>query len=330
MDIADAPMNYVNGTTEVEGLLVEDFETNDDLTEYTFTMKEGIQFHGDYGEVTADDVVYSIQRLVESGNSTNTYFPNSVLNIEREEEEVTFTDDEGETQTTTQVVPGTTEVEATGDYEFTVTLREPFGYALSVLAYGAFSVVPEGIVGDIEGYDGDMDYGTFAANPISCGPFTLESWEPGNGGNVVRDRFDDYHGDAAAIAGIDSATITDTTASYNYFLNDNADISGVPTEQYNPDSVSVEETLEGGQQVGTYDLEGTTVNYAGVPTIDTFYIGFNMREVPKAVRQAMAYVVNQDQFVESVFKGRGEGAYHLSPKQVFPGGADAYDSHYQG
>jgi peptide/nickel transport system substrate-binding protein len=55
-----------------------------------------------------------------------------------------------------------------------------------------------------------------------------------------------------------------------------------------------------------------------------------MRKVPKPVRQAMAYVMNRPSFVESVFKGRGEPAYHLTPKQVFPGGADSYVQHWQG
>ncbi len=109
MNMFDAPFNYVNGTTETAPLLVEDFTASDDLTQYEFTLKEDIQFHGEYGEVTADDVVYSIRRLVESSNSTNTYFPFSVLNIEREEEEVETEDGE----TTTQVVPGSVGVEAT-------------------------------------------------------------------------------------------------------------------------------------------------------------------------------------------------------------------------
>jgi len=319
MDVFDAPMNYVNGTTEVEGLLVESFEVNDDLTEYTFTLKEGVQFQGDWGEVTADDVVYSIRRLVESPNTANSYFTNAVLDIVRE------TDDDG------NVVPGSTGVEATGEYEFTVELNAAFGFAVPVLAYSAFSAVPEGIVGDIEGYDGEMDYETFSTSPVGAGPFTLENWESGDGGEVILDAYPDYHGQAPAVDGVDQSIITDPNAAHTFFLNGNADVSGIPTSKYDPSKVSVEETLDGGQQVGTYGplSNDETVNYAGIPTINTFYIGFNMQEVPEAVRRAMAYVVNKDQFVQSVFKGRGEGAFHLTPKQVFPGGAQGYDDHWQ-
>jgi len=319
MNMFDAPTNYRNGTTEVENLLITDYEISDDLTEYTFTLKEGVQFHGDYGEMTADDVVYSFRRLMESEESTNQYFPVSVLGIERE------TDDDGN-------VTRATGVEAVDDYTFRLSLEAPFPYGLEVLAYSAFSVVPEGIVGDIEGYDGEMEWSEFSSNPIGTGPFEFVTWESGNGGEFAADTFDDYHGDPASFDGVNDAIITEASAQYNYLLNENADIGGIPTSQYDPGLVSVEETLEGGREVGTYGpMENDqTVNYSGVPTIDTYYVGFNLETVPKAVRQAMAHVVNREQFVADVFKERGAGAFHLDPPQVYPGGQEAYDQHYQG
>jgi len=318
MDMFDAPLNYDNGTTEVQNLLVEEYEVSDDLTEYTFTLKEGIQFQDGYGELTADDVVYSIRRLVESPNSTNTYFPKSVLDIERE------TDDEG------NVVPGSTGVEATGEYEFTVTLNSAFGYTLSVLAYSAFSVVPEGIVGDIEGYDGDMEYQEFAtSNPVGAGPFRFDTWESGNGGEFAATAFEDYHGEVPSFD-IRAAIISDPNAQYNTFLNQNADVAGIPTSKYDPSKVEIDER-NGAQGIGTYGpLENDmTVNMAQTPTIDTYYIGFNLEKVPAPVREAMAYVINREQFMADVFKGRGAPAYQLTPPQAFPGGGEAYQNHWQ-
>ena len=326
MNMFDAPFNYVNGTTETAPLIIQDFTASDDLTEYEFTLKEGIQFHGDYGEVTADDVVYSIRRLVESTNSTNTYFPNSVLNIEREEEEVETEDGE----TVTRAVPGTVGVEATGDYTFTMTLREAFGFTIDVLAYSAFSVIPEGIVGDIEGYDGDMSFNEFSTNPIGCGPYTFEQWDSGNGGTFRASAFEDYHGGDVPVANLESAILTEPTARYNRFVNGNADVSGIPTSQYDPEKVN----LTGGdsaQRLGEYGPigDGATVNMSRTPTLNTFYVGFNLEKVPKAVREAMAYVINREAFVEEVFKGRGKAAYHLVPPPLFPGGGEGYRNHWQ-
>jgi len=322
MDMFDAPMNYVNGTTEVEPLIVEDYSVSDDLTEYEFTLKEGIQFHGDYGEVTADDVVYSIRRLVESTNSSNTYFPISVLDIDREE------NDDG------SVVSGSTAVEATGDYTFTITLRNAFGYTLEVLAYSAFSVVPEGIVGDIEGYDGDMDWQEFTTNPVGCGPFVFEQWQSGVGGEFRASAFEDYHGGEPAVGEVQDTILSEPNAIYNRFINGNADVSAIPTSQYDSGKVNFTDS-EGVQQLGEYGPIGddTTVNMSRTPSINTYYIAFNMEAVPKAVRQAMAYVLTREDFVNagdgSVFKGRGEPAYHLTPPQVYPGGPSGYESHWK-
>jgi peptide/nickel transport system substrate-binding protein len=320
MDMFDAPLNYPNGRTEVENLLIEDYTVSDDLTEYEFTLKEGVQFHGDYGEVTADDMVYSIRRLVESENSTNTYFPNSVLNIVRE------TDEEGNT------VPDSTAVEATGDYTFTIELENPFGFALSVLAYSAFSAVPEGIVGDIEGYDGDMSWEEFSTNPVGCGPFVFEEWQSGNGGEFRASAFEDYHGDTPGVVDeLQSAIITEDSARYNYLINGNADVAGIPTTQYDPSNVSINETNDEGQNIGTYEASdaGVTLNMSQTPSINTFYVGFHMEKVPKPVRQAMAYVINREQFVDDVFKSRGAPAVHLTPPQIFPGGQSGYDDNWQ-
>jgi peptide/nickel transport system substrate-binding protein len=52
-----------------------------------------------------------------------------------------------------------------------------------------------------------------------------------------------------------------------------------------------------------------------------------MEKVPKAVRQAMAYVINHEQFITNVFKERGEPAFHLTPPQAYPGGAEAYNQY---
>ncbi|WP_135362715.1 ABC transporter substrate-binding protein [Halosimplex halophilum] len=339
MDMFDALTNYVNGTTEVENLLAEGYEVSEDFRTYTFTLKEGATFHNGE-EVTAQDFEYSIKRLMVSDNSTNARFPVSVMGIEHETEEVTVTDDEGDTvtdtasgepETTTRIIPDSIGVEAVDDYTLEITTSEPFAFSLSVLAYSAFSAVPEGIVGDVEGYDGEMEWEEFSQSPVGAGPFEFVNWESGNGGEIVMDTFDDYHGEGASFDGIDAAILTETQARYNYFLNENADIGGVPTAQYNADSVTVEETDDVGRDLGTYDLEnGTTVNYARTPEIGTFYVGFNMEQVPRPVRQAMAYVINQPEFMANVFKDRFEPAYHLTPPQIFPGGIEAYDEHVGG
>jgi hypothetical protein len=79
------------------------------------------------------------------------------------------------------------------------------------------------------------------------------------------------------------------------------------------------------------DEDGIAEGLDPLPFVDgPLSRAFRRRLVTLEPGEAMAYVVNQDQFVESVFKGRGEPAYHLQPAQIFQGGAEGYDSHYQG
>ena len=47
---------------EVLGLLAESWEISDDFLVWTFHLNKGVQFHKGYGEMTAEDVVWSMQQ----------------------------------------------------------------------------------------------------------------------------------------------------------------------------------------------------------------------------------------------------------------------------
>ena len=164
VQIFDGLLNWPNGGLPVEALLAEGYEESDDFTTYTFNLKQGAQFHGDYGEVTAQDVVYSWERLAASDESRMA--PDLLTSVGVVHE----TDDEG------AYVPESMAVEAADDYTLRMEIQQPFASALQVLANNQFAVVPEGIVGDIQGYDGEMEYSTFATeNPVGAGPFAIDS-----------------------------------------------------------------------------------------------------------------------------------------------------------
>src|ERR671916_794060 len=56
--INESLLAYEVGGTEVVPALAEDYESNDDLTEWTFTLREGVTFH-DGSALDAGDVVTS-------------------------------------------------------------------------------------------------------------------------------------------------------------------------------------------------------------------------------------------------------------------------------
>ncbi len=311
----DPLTNYKNGTTAVENLLADSYEVSEDFTTYTFKINGDATFHNG-NDVTANDMVYSLRRLAESSNSRRARFILSVLQVPHE------TDDED------NVVPESLGVSAPDENTFELTMEGAFHATLSVLAYSSFAAVPEGIVGDIEGYDGEMSYEDFAQNsPVGCGPFEFEKWEAGTEASVVANP--DHYLFSPKLGRVHWQIIEKDSPRYEYAMNKNAHIFGIPTSFYEPGKVSADETDDRGRKLGTYGpaRNGETLNYVGVPTINSFYVAFNMSAVPKPVRQAMAYVMNQQQMVDQVFKGRGQPAYHFTPPSIYPGGANAYTSH---
>lgn len=314
VNVLDGLINYPDGKPEVEPLLATDYTVSDDQTTYEFSLKEGVQFHNGT-ELTAADVLYSWERLAASENSGRDYYLLDTLGVEHE------ADEEG------NYVPESMAVEAVDDYRVRVTLTEPFHAALQVLAYSAFAVIPEGIVGDIDGYDGEMTQAEFSKKPVGSGPFSIEEFTTNTSVTVAR--FDDYHGKVAEVAGIEWSIMTDTGARYNAAMNENIDVFPMPTAHYEPDKITVEETDDRGRESGTYGpvRNGKTLNYLRVPTISSSYIGFNTGVIPKPVRQAVAYAADQELLNAQVFKGRNVPATHFTPPSIYPGGVTAYNEH---
>ncbi len=308
---------FENGLLPPVARLAEDYSVSEDNLTYTFTLKDGVTFHnGD--ELTAGDVVYSFKRLAGSENArgNTSQILGGTFTIAHEE------DEDG------NYVSDSLAVRAVDESTFEMTLAQPFHSSIENLADIALSVVPENIVGDIEGYEGRMDYQTYATEELpGTGPFQFESWNQGQ--EITLSAYDDYHGSAPNIDGITYAVIGDPNALYNRAMNRNLDIFEIPETQFDPSLRTVENELDGSRKEGTYGpvRNDETLNYGEVTLLQTDYVLFNTQRVEKAARQAMAYVLNQQTLVSDVYKGLGTPAYHLTPPAAYPGGADAYDTH---
>ncbi len=317
--VFDGLVTLPDGKTSVAKALARGYQTNDDYTRYVFTLQKGATFH-DGREVTAHDFVYAWNRLANSLNSNRGYFLTDTLGVVHETRTVQTEDGE-------RTVYDLTGVQATDEYTLEIELERAFASTLPILAFVAFVAVPEGIVGDIEGYEGEMSQSAFATNPVGAGPFELDHWKQGE--EAVATRYEDYHGQTAYVDAVRWHVIPSPQAAYTFAMNGNADAFKIPTPRYSQSKVTVEEELDNGRKRGTYGpvQNGEAVNFASVPEVATFFFAFDTNNVPKPVRQAVAYVTNQQQIVEQVFKGRHETGYHLTPPAVYPGGPDAYHRH---
>jgi peptide/nickel transport system substrate-binding protein len=321
----EPPMKFENGDLPATGKLVDDYEISEDGRTYTLHLKEGVRFHPSeeldesQQELTASDVVYSWERIAQSENSRNR--PDIIggaFSIAHE----------GNTgESLDNYEPWSMELEAVDDYTVEFTLENAFHGTLSSLSAGTFGVIPEGAVGDVTQYDGIWDYqeffGTQGDGPyfVGTGPFKVDAWSKGD--QLELSRFEDYHGEGPYIDGITYTALSGTSAEYQRAINGNLDMFQVPTANFNADLVEIEED-QGQYEVGTYGPmeNGETVNYGLGTTLRTEYFYFNTQRVPRPVRRAIAWLVDQQEIANSIYKDINQPAYTITPNVVFPSSED--------
>lgn len=320
--------NYPHGVPELTNQLLEEFDVSDDGLTWTFTIKDGVEYH-DGRELTAHDFVYSWERLALSSNSTRANFIlglGGFLGLVHETDPPEDEDDEDYEGVGPQyAIPDSLAIEAIDDHTFEIEIAFPQPGALDILTYTGFAVIPEGYIGDTPGYDGEVDYEDFNLGPAAngTGPFEFDAFTEAEEARVVR--FDGYHGQTATLDSVHWNIVEDAEAAYTYAMEMNADIFGVPTAHYDADLIDAE-TDDLGREVGTYGPhENDEISYyVAIPELSTFYFGFNARHVPKPVRQAVAYVTDHEELVEEIFEGRAVEGFTFTPPPLWPTGFDGY------
>lgn len=126
----------------IEPDLAESWESSPDGKVWTFRLRQGVQWHRGYGEVTADDVVFSLNRAADPASSS---FAASYTQIEA--------------------------VEALDPHTVRITLKEaiPSLLGLVVNSLGGNIVSRKAVEELGDGY---------AQNPVGTGPFIFEQYQP--------------------------------------------------------------------------------------------------------------------------------------------------------
>ncbi|WP_435316929.1 ABC transporter substrate-binding protein [Haloarchaeobius sp. TZWSO28] len=314
---------HPDGETDVVGGIAADYVLDESQTVYTITLDDRARFHDpQFGAVTAEDVVYSFERAVASPHSpwVPPWLLLQVVGIEHDR------DEDG------NYVPGSLGVRAVDEKTVEIELESPFYGTLEVLSRRAFAILPAGIVGDVPGYDGVFDYETFATSrSIGAGPFALREW----GDGVLRlDRFRPYHRNRPAreVHGIDYHIVADADDRYERAVSGQVDVFSIPDSEYDPSLLDPKRIDDRGREFGEYGPlpSGETVEYVSATSLTSFYVGFNTEQVPRPVRRALAWGLDQDAVSADLFQGRSRPAYHFTPPNLYPGGPAAYDDHAAG
>ena len=176
VNVYEGLVRYKSGTLEVEPGLAESWDISEDGTEYTFKLREGVNFH-DGTPFNAEAVKFNFDRMLNEDHPYHDTGPFPLAFFFGAVEE-------------TQVVD---------EYTVKFKLDAPYAPFLSNLAYPTGLMVSPAAVKQ-HGAD-------FGRNPAGTGPFEFVEWRSNEA--VVIEKNPDYWGDPAGAEAVVFRPITD-------------------------------------------------------------------------------------------------------------------------
>ena len=288
------------GGTEIEPALATEWEASDDGLQWTFQLREGVEFH-DGEPFNAEAVCFNFDRWYNFKgplqNPSASYYWQTVFGGFAEPEE-------GSPDTSLYE-----SCEATGEHEVVLNLTKSSTSFLGALALTNFTIASpkalqefgadEGSVDEETGFRPTGTYGT--EHPTGTGPFKFESWTRGD--RLVMVRNEDYWGEKAKIDELIFRPISDNAARLQALQA--GEIQGYDLVE--PQDIP---TIEGDENLQILDR----------PAFNVGYVGINQAEAPfddVKVRQAIAHALNREEVVENFYAGRGEVAHQFMPPELF-------------
>ncbi|MCK0174955.1 MULTISPECIES: ABC transporter substrate-binding protein [Mycobacteriaceae] len=270
-NVYEGLLQYKGGTEkpEIEPLLATEWTESPDHRVFTFKLREGVTFH-DGTPFTSAAVKASFDRrlAVDQGPA---YMVKDVESI------------------TTQ-----------GDYDVTITLKEPNSAFLDYIAcpYGPRMLSPTGLQAHA-GTDHAQSYLT--NHDLGTGPYTLTAAEVGS--RYALAAYPDYWGDKPYFEQVEIPVITDVSAQQLQF--NNGQIAAILHDL--PSSA-----------VESYLNDDKFANYS-LPTMMSNYLYVNPRRGmftdPKN-RMALLQAIDVDTLVKQTYFGRGEKAAQIYPPNM--------------
>jgi peptide/nickel transport system substrate-binding protein len=272
---------FAPGTTNPIPALAEECTANEDATEWTCKLRQGVKFH-DGTDFNADAVLFNFDRWK---NTTNPYhFAEQVF--EYYEAMWGGFDD-------ASII---TNLEKVDDYTIKFTLSSPMAPFLANLAMDFFAISSPAAI-EANG----ANYGTPSVGAVGTGPFKFVEWVEGD--HITVDANADYWGGKPTVDQVIWRVIPD--ASARYLALKAGDIHGM--EQATPEDFAAAQS----------DPE---LQVLFKPPLNTVYLAFNYKvkelQDPK-VRQAIAHAINKPALAEAFWGASGQVAKTLVPSSMW-------------
>lgn len=269
-----------NGQLENAGC--ESYEVSEDGLEYTFHLRKNKWSDG--VEVVASQYKDAVERLLTPDlGCAYAFFAFPIKNAERYYNGECSFDEVG--------------VEVVDDYTIKYTLEAPEAYFIQKLAYTVFMPIRKDV---IEQY-GDT-YGTDAMQVVSCGPFMVEEYTANQSTTFVKNP-EYWDAENVYLDKVELQEIPETATQFQLFEAGDLDyIGGI------------------GDYIQKWDAlaeQGECQLYLD-DDVSAQYIAFNTRENSPSgimhnakVRKAVAYALDSQSFIDSVYSGRYTAAYGI-------------------
>lgn len=276
--------------------LAKDWEINDDNTEITLNLEEGVKWH-DGEEFTADDVVFTYKSIASPG-----YIEAGGVRTEYVEKLVGYEAfNSGETDEFEGVV-------AEDDYTVTFKFEEP---NVTILKDVAFSIIPEHIFADVPIEEIPSHPATLnAGEVIGTGPFKFTEMLERE--QYILEKHADYWEGEPYLDQI-VWRIVDQSVMLGLLENGEIDFisdpNGVPAADFEDvdgmEHVEVIEQTDFGYQLMGFKMNHRTDADVESGTIDPANWEVNEDVGEKLVRQAMAYAIDRQAIVDNLLHGHG-------------------------
>jgi peptide/nickel transport system substrate-binding protein len=302
---------------------------------YTFHLKTGVKFH-DGTTMTADDVVYSFQRVLRIHDPTGPSWMmeqimNDYIQYSVGDELQNFSSTPwimsaiGGTSPTYKIteldVQNTSEAAILKVDASTVQVRLTHAYPgfLAIAAYTVMSVVSKTFVQAHGGIVNAVHNAYMDENTCGTGPYSLVTWEKGS--RIHMTRFADYHGAAPALKDAYIIKANDVNTRILMLQAGDADTGYIPIDYESLFSNDAKFEITKGLPTFNIDFVGfnTEINTTQAATFGSNVPGNFFQD--KNVRKAFVHLLDSQLFIDNYEKGNG-----IVPNGPIPAGMFGYNA----